>query len=119
MVGEVALLALVAAGAEVAHELARGDDRLRLEGHAGRGDPQRRAEGLQQLVDLGLVLAVRAHALPQERHGVQAQHVDAGRGEPEHRLGHRAEHGGVRVVEVPLELVERRPHPAAELRRHR
>ena len=66
---------------------------------------------------LGLVLAARAHALPQERHRVQAQHVDAGVGELEHRLGHRAEHRGIRVVEVPLVVVERRPHPASELRR--
>ena len=112
VVGEVALLALVAAGAEVGDEVARGDDRLGLEGDRGRGDPQRRAEGLKQLVDLGLVLAVRADALPQERGGVQPQHVDADRGQPQHRLGHRHEDVGVRVVEVPLVAVERRPDPA-------
>ena len=115
VVGEVALLALVPARAEVAHELARGDDRLGLERDAGGRDPQRGAERLQQLVDLGLVLAVGALALPQERHRVEPQHVDAGRGEVEHRLGHRPEDRGVGVVEVPLEVVERRPHPAAEL----
>src|SRR3712207_8835877 len=54
-------------------------------------------------------------ALPQERRGVEAQDVDADGGEVEHHLGHRAEDLGVRVVQVPLVRVERRPHPALEL----
>ena len=116
MVGEVALLALVAPGAQVAHEVARGDDRLGLEGDGRRRDAHGRPEGLQQLVDLGLVLAVRALALPQEGDGVQAQHVDPGGRQAEHRLGHRAEDLGVGVVEVPLVGVEGGPHPALELR---
>ena len=115
MVREVALAALVPADAEVAHQVARGHDRLRLEEHPWGGDPHQRAEGLQQLVDLRLVLAVRPDPLPQERHGVEAQHVDADVRQLEHDLGHRGEDGRVRVVEIPLVGVERRPHPAVEL----
>ena len=116
VVGQIALLALVPAGAEVGDEVAGGDDRLCLERHARGRDPHQRAERLQQLVRLGLVLGVGALALPQERDGVEPQHVDAGVGQPEHRLGHRPEHGRVRVVEVPLVRVERRPHPALQRR---
>ena len=65
-----------------------------------------------ELVDLRLVLAVGAEPLPQERDRVQPQDVDADVREPEHRLGDRDEHLGVGVVEVPLEAVEGRPHPA-------
>ena len=68
-------------------------------------------------MDLGLVLAVRPHPLPQERRGVQPQHVHARGGQPEHRRRHRHEDVRVRVVEVPLVGVERRPDPAvADLR---
>ena len=58
MVGEVALLALVRARAEVPDEVLRRDDRLRLEGDRRSDDAHECPERLQQLMDLGLVLAV-------------------------------------------------------------
>ena len=116
MVREVALHPLVAAEPEVGDEIARRDDRLRLEGDRRRDDPHGGAVGLEQVVHLGLVLAVRPHPLPQERDGIQPQDVDADRREVEHGCGHGDEHLGVGVVEIPLVGVERRPHPPPELR---
>jgi hypothetical protein len=55
----------------------RGDDRLGLERDGGRGDPQDRAEGLQELVDLGRFWQFVPTPLPQERHRVEPQDVDA------------------------------------------
>ena len=54
-----------------------------------------------------------AELLPDERDGVHAQHLDPEVGEEQHLAGHRPEHGGIRVVQVPLERVERRPDPSA------
>ena len=115
VVREVALAARVPAEPEVADEVVRRDDRLRLEGHRGRDHPHDRAVGLQQLVHLGLVLAVRAEPLPHERHGVEPQHVDAGVRQEQEVVEHRREDRRVRVVEIPLPGVERGPDPAAEL----
>jgi hypothetical protein len=116
VVGEVALLALVPADAEVGDQVVGRDDRLGLERDARRGDADERAQSLEQLVDLRLVQRARPDALPQEGHRVEPQHVDAGVGQVHDRLGHRDEHVRVPVVEVPLVRVERRPHPALELR---
>ncbi len=112
VIRQVTFVALVLTAAQVGDQVTRGDDRLGLEPDARRGDPDGGAERLQQLVNLGLVLAVGPQPLPQKRRRVEAQHVDADLGQIEHRLGHRHEHFGVRVVEIPLEGVERGPHPA-------
>jgi hypothetical protein len=66
-------------------------------------------------VHLGLVLAGGAHPLPQERDGIQPEHLDPEVGQPQDDLGELGQHGGVGPVEVPLPLVERRPDPALEL----
>ena len=115
VVGEVALGPVAVVRAEVLHEHVRGDDRLGLEQHARGGEPGQRPVRLDEQVRLGLVLAVGAHPLPEERHRVQPQHVDPVVGQVEHRVQHRREYRGVRVVEVPLVVVEGRPHPAAHL----
>ena len=65
---------------------------------------------------LGLVLAVGAQPLPQERRRVEPDDVDAVVGQREQHAEHRAEDLGVGPVEVPLELVERRPHPLVRSR---
>ena len=115
VVGEVALLALVAADAEVGDELARRDDRLGLERQrrarrsaAARGRPAR--SGGPRAGS-----GSPSPALPEERHGVQAHDVDADGRQRQHDLRHRDEDLGVGVVEVPLVGVERRPHPAPQL----
>ena len=62
-------------------------------------------------MDLRLVQARGALALPQERHGVEAQHLDAPVRQEEHDVEHLPEHARVGVVQVPLVVVERRPDP--------
>ena len=79
----------------------------------GRRHPQHRVERLQQQVGLGQRLARRAQPLPDERDGIHPQDLDALVRQEQHLAGHRPEHRGVRVVQVPLEVVERRPDPRA------
>ena len=115
MVGEVADPASVRTGAEILHEVARPDDRLGLERHRRRRDPGQRVQRLGDRVHLGLVLAVGAHPLPEERDRVEPEHLDPEVGQPQDDLGELDEHRGVGPVEVPLPLVEGRPDPALEL----
>ena len=115
VVGEVADLAVVLTLPEVVHQVVRPDDRLGLERDCGAGDPGHRAQRLGDGVDLGLVLAVGAQPLPHERDRVQPQHLHAGVGQEEHDLGVLEQHLGVGPVDVPLEGVERRPHPAVQV----
>jgi hypothetical protein len=97
--------------AEVLHQLLRRHDRLGLEGHAGRRDADQGPQRAQDQVHLGLVLAVGALALPQERRRIQPEDVDAVVGQREHGVEHRGEDLDVGPVQVPLEAVEGRPHP--------
>ncbi len=101
--------------ADVAEHVVGMYDRLGFEQHGRGGDSCQRVEGLDDLVGLGLVLAIRAHALPDKRDRVQAQDLDAGVGDAEHLLGHGAEHRRVGVVQIPLEAVEGRPDPLAHI----
>ncbi len=64
---------------------------------------------------LRLVLTIGALPLPEERRSIDADDVDATVGDGEHRGEHRLEHLRIAPVEIPLEGVERRPHPADAL----
>ena len=96
---------------DVADDLVRVDDRLRLELHGRGGQGRHGVERAQQVVDLWLGLARGAQLLPDERHGVQAQHLGPLVRQEQHFRGHGVEDVRVGVVEVPLEAVERGPHP--------
>ena len=98
---------LALAGRDVGHDLVGVHDGLRLEHHAGRGEGEHRVERPKKQVRLGQRLARGAEPLPDERDRVHPQHFDALVREEQHLAGHRAEHRGVRVVEVPLVVVER------------
>ena len=115
MVREVADLAVVPAGAEVLDEVVRRDDGLGLERQRRARDAGDGLEHLRDRVDLGLVLAGRAHPLPQEGDRVEPEHLHAEVGEEQDDLGELDEDVRVRPVEVPLPGVERRPHPLLEL----
>ena len=115
MVGEVADPARVLAHAEVGRQVRRADDRLGLEEDRGGRDAGDRAERAGEVVHLGLVLAVGAEALPDEGDRVEAEHLHAQVGQRQDDVGELAEDGGVRPVEVPLVVVERRPDPAGQL----
>ena len=109
---------LALAGRDVGHDLVGVHDGLRLEHHAGGGEGEHRVERPKKQVRLGQRLARGAEPLPDERDRVHPQHFDALVREEQHLAGHRTEHRGVRVVEVPLVVVERRPDPAAVLELH-
>ena len=115
MVGEVAHPAGVLARAEVGRQVVGAHDGLGLEDDRRRGDPRDRAQRPGQLVDLGLVLAGRADPLPDERDGVEPEHLDAQVGQLEDDRGVLAEDRRVRPVDVPLVVVEGRPDPGVEL----
>jgi hypothetical protein len=70
---------------------------------------------LLTLVSFWLVLAVGAQALPDERDRVEPQNLHAGVGDEQHLLGHRTEDRRVGVVQIPLEAVEGRPDPFADV----
>jgi hypothetical protein len=115
VVGEVAHPAGVLPDPEVGRQVRRGDDRLRLEEDRGRGDARHRAQGAGEVVDLGLVLAGGAEALPDEGDRVEPEHLHAEVGQRQDDVGELAQHGGVRPGQVPLVVVEGRPDPAREL----
>ena len=115
VVGEIAFGTVEVVPAEVGHQQVRADDRLGLEEQPRHREPGQRLERLQDPVRLRLVLAVGAEPLPEERRGIESQDVDAVVGQREHHAEHGPEHLRVGPVEVPLELVERRPHPLVGL----
>ncbi len=115
VVGEVADPAGVAAESEVLHQVPGADDRLRLERERGGRDPGHRPQHLGERVDLGLVLAVGAEPFPHEGDRVEPQHLHADVRQRQDDVGELHHHRGVAPVEVPLPLVEGRPHPALEL----
>ncbi len=105
---------MVDTAAQVVDQIVRADDGFGLEGERRGRDPRDRPQRLGQRMHLGLVLRIGALALPGERDGVQAQHLDPEVAEIEDDVGHLPEDVRVRPVEVPLVRVERRPHPPAE-----
>ena len=107
VVRELALL-----GRDVLDHIVRVHDGLALEQHAGRGNAHQRAERADHRVRLGQVLAHRAQAFPHKGHRVHAQNLGAQVGNRQHFARHGGKHGGVAVVQVPLETVEGGPHPA-------
>ena len=84
-----------------------------LEEQAWGTQAQHLVECLKQQMCLGKRLARGAQALPNEGHRIHAENLHSLVGEEEHLTGHGAEHGGIGVVEVPLEVVEGGPDPAA------
>ena len=46
-----------------------------------------------------------------ERDSIQPQDVDTHVGNEEHLFEHRAEHGRIAVIQVPLKAIERGPNP--------
>ncbi len=103
------------ARSEVLDQVARAHDRLGLERHGGGSDPGHGVQRLGDRMHLGLVLAGRAHPLPQEGDGVEPQHLDAEVGQPQDGLRELRQHRRVRPVEVPLPLVEGRPDPCVQV----
>jgi hypothetical protein len=103
--------------AEVAHQLVGGDDGLGLEHGAGRGRFDQRVQRLDQQVGLGQVEAAGARALAHERDGVHPDDLDAAVGQEQDGVEHGGEDPRVGVVEVPLVVEERGPHPAVGLGR--
>ncbi len=111
IVGEVALLF-----GDVFLDLIGSHDGLRLEDQRRGGDPRERIERLDQQMGFLQVLAGSALFLPQERHRIHPHHLDAGVRQEQHLAGHRVEDIGIRVVQVPLEIVEGRPDPFPQRR---
>ena len=113
VIGEFALATLTRpVCTEIMHEIVGSDDGLRLHDRRRRGHAQHGPEHLGDEMSLRLVLTVRSDPLPGEGHGIEAQHVDAQVGEEAHDIEHLDEDVGIGVVQVPLECVERRPHPS-------
>ncbi len=115
VVGQLALLVGGLAAAQIGNELGRRDDGLGLQQQTRRGDATQGAPRLQDGMRFGLVLAVGAQPLPHERHRVEPQHFHPLIGQKEDDVEHLGQHGRVAIVQIPLVLVERRPHPAVEV----
>ena len=115
VVGQLALLARHAPCAKVGHYILGRDNRLRLEDDAGAGDLGEGAKRLQDGVRLGQVFAVGSHLLPHKRHCIHAKHLYPLIGQIEDDVEHFAKDGRVAIVQIPLVIVERGPHPCARL----
>ena len=63
-----------------------------------------------------LVLAIGAQIFPQERDGIETEDINPDVGQEKHLFKHGFKHGGVAVVEVPLEVVEGCPGPFLDFR---
>ena len=87
------------------------DNRFGLEDHGGRNDPHGGTECLGYGMYFRQVLAVGAHALPDEGNRVQTEDVYPFICQPEDQVNKLEEHVGIGPVEVPLPGVERRPDP--------
>ena len=111
VIRQLAFYSFGVTGTEIGHKVFRGHNCFSLEHHGGRRYADEGPQCREQLVHLGLVLAVGAEALPQEGHRVEPHDVNALVGEVEDDAEHRFEHSRVAVVEIPLELIERGPHP--------
>ena len=103
--------AVVSPLAQVAHQVTGADDRLGLEDDRRRDDARAGTQGLEQVVDLRLVLAVGAQALPHERDRVEAERLHPARQQRQEHIEHLEEDPRVRPVQVPLEGVEGGPDP--------
>ena len=86
-------------------------DGFRLEDHGRRDDMGQRVEGLDDPVGFRKVLAIGAQPFPDERHRVESQDFHPLVRKKQHLLHHPAEDLGVFVVQIPLIIVERGPHP--------
>ena len=115
VIGEVALAPRVPALAEIGDEVLRRHDGLFLVDQRRRHDPAGGAQGLEQLMHFGLVLAACAHPLPHEGHGIETDNLDTPVGEEEHDLHDLEEDLRVGPVEIPLMLVEGGPDPFAHV----
>ena len=91
------------------------NDSLGLEQHPRGGDARDGVKSLDDLVRFWLVLAVGAQVLPDERDRVEPQNLYPAVGDEQHLLSHSAEDRGVGVVQIPLEAVEGRPDPLADI----
>src|SRR6056297_838581 len=111
VVGDFALVALVTTGAEVLDGLFGTDDCLGFEYHPRGSDPHECAIGTQEAVCFVEVPTVRPEFLPEKRHGIESEYVGPDVCEVSHLPEHLDEDVGIRVVEIPLEVVETRPDP--------
>jgi hypothetical protein len=63
------------------------------------------------MVHLWLVFTVGAEPLPEERNRIETHDVDTSVGQVENDAEHGVKDQRVTEVQIPLELVERGPHP--------
>ena len=99
--------------ADVLDNLVRMDDGFGFEEYGWRCDTHYRVKRANQSVCLRQVFAACAHLLPNKGNGVHAQNINAQVGKEHHFACHGAEHPRIAVIQIPLEGIERRPHPAS------
>ena len=87
-------------------------DRLGFEQHTRCGNAHHGVKRPNQCMRLRQIFAVRTQLFPNERHRIHAQNIHAQIGNEHHLARHRAEHPRIAVIQIPLERIERRPHPA-------
>lgn len=114
VVCQIADLADMLADSEVLDEVAWAHDRLGLENCCGSSDSGQCAKHSGEVVNLWLVLAIGAHALPRERDGIEAQDLDAEVREIQDDVDVLPQHRRVGPVDIPLPGIEGGPHPAAD-----
>ena len=115
VVGDVGHAAGVPSDSQIRQQISRSHDCFGLEQHCRRREASGGPERLRDRVHLGLILAVRPEPLPQEGNGVETQYLDPQVRQMHDDGGEFEQHLRIGPVQIPLPLVERRPHPLAEL----
>ena len=115
VIGQIACPPIMFAAPQIGQHFLRADNGLGKMDHGGGGDARTRAQGLQHHMHLGLGLAARAHAFPQEGHRIKPQHIDAGIGQMQHGFGDFQKHLRVGPVQIPLMFVKGGPDPFADV----
>ena len=114
MIGEIGLTARMASLTEIWYQIAGCHDGFGLVDDGRGGDAGGGTQGLQDVMHLRLVLAIGAHALPHEGHGIQPHDLGALVGKVENDVGDSEENLRIGPVQVPLVFVEGGPDPFLE-----
>ena len=91
------------------------NDCLRFKDHGWCGHLHSIIKCLNDPVRLGQILTGCANLFPDKGYRVQPQDLDALVGQKQHLGQHSSKHLRVFVIQIPLVVMKRRPHPLAHL----
>src|SRR5215471_7262462 len=98
------------------HQLMGTDDRFGFKDDSRRRYSCNGAKSSRDAVDFRLILAIRAHPLPDKRDRIESENFDSLVGQKENDVGEFKKHLRILPTHIPLIVVERCPNPTAHFR---